>query len=254
MLLNKVTEDEAAALQAEEDRLLHLAEQSKAEAIDLFKKDKKNKGKEVPHELTQTAQVLDYNNFLESKSPTVNTLSSIIDFRMKWKDVGYGFILDGVGSKYFQPEMVLQSTRQALPNAVFVHLSIQGDDEGYASWLSHLYRIKLNERDSLSKAFESTKKAILKYFKVPKGMRFLNFFITPEPRIKNLLKGKPGAYAEFEEHLNSSEVKESLPTGDENWLNPEGQVLELDSQEIKALEDKDRNTYLYQVSRCDDIN
>ena len=167
--MNKATEEEAAVLHAEEDRLLQLAEHSKAEAIELFKKDKKNKGKDVPHELTQTTQVHEYNNFLESKLPTVNTLASILEFRMKWKDVGYGFILDGVDSKYFPPELVLQSARQALPNAVFVHVSIQGGDEGYTSWLSHLYRTKLNERDRLSKAFESTKKTILKNFKVPKG-------------------------------------------------------------------------------------
>lgn len=73
----------------------------------------------------------------------------------------------------------------------------------------------------------------------------MSFFV---PQVKSYFSlGKPGAYADFEEHLNNSEVKESLPTGDENWLNIEGQVVELDSQDIKALEDKDRNTYLYQV-------
>jgi hypothetical protein len=53
----------------------------------------------------------------------------------------------------------------------------------------------------------------------------------------------------LEASLNKPEIAVCLPTGEEHWLHAEtGQVVELDSQDIKALEDRDRTTYLNQVN------
>ena len=171
-MLGKSTADEAATMKAEEERLLQLAEHSKNEAIEHFRKDKKNKGKDPPKEVTLTPQVIEYNNYIESKSASVSSLATITEFRMKWKDVGYGIVLDSVNSKFFPIELVAQSIQKALPAAVFVHISVDKGEEGYSAWLAHLYELKVLERENLLKSLESTKKAILKNFKPPKGSDF----------------------------------------------------------------------------------
>lgn len=174
LLLNKMTEEERAAFQEEEERLFALSEQSKAEAIEQYKKAKKipkGKEKDIPKEVSQTPQALEYDQFVAGKVASGDTIARIVSFRMQWNDVGYGLVLNGLKSKYFPKEAVMQGVHLALPSAVYVHLQVEHGEEGYIGWLNNLLAIKLSEKDRLLKSIESTKKAILKSFKPQKGER-----------------------------------------------------------------------------------
>lgn len=252
MLLNRMTEEEAESIKIEEERLLQLAEHSKTEALEHYKKEKKvakGKEKDIPKDVLLTPQVLEYNSFVENKNATAESISRILSFRSKWNDVGYGLVVDGAVSKYFDQAVVLQGIHISFPSAVFVNLAVEKGEDGYTGWLSHLQDIKLAEKERLQRAIESTKKSILKNFKPQKGFCFSKCMITI--RSLNFLcfyLGKPTGYADLEASLNTSEVAECLPSGEEHWINIEtGLLVELDSQEVKALDDKDRNNYLKQV-------
>lgn len=214
---------------AKEDQLRIVAEQSKLEVMEAFTKDKKNKGKEVPAELLSTPAVQDLEAFLNQYKASEERIADILRFRAQWIDMGDGIIVDGIGSDYIPPATALSALRKAFPGIIISTINIKGDWDGYFEWIEHILRTKEEEGERIKRVMETSKKQLFKLLKAAKGK-------TLDETIKEL------------ELSFAVAIPECLPSGDESWLDAtSGQVVELESNDFKLLDDKEKEVYLRQL-------
>ena len=156
----------AAEQQARDEKealLLQAAEQSKVEAAEAYKKEKKGKAKEIPDEVYATAEVQAHKDFVASFLPNADNLAKILTYRLSWEgDAGEGCVYDGINSAYAEPDVVLAAFGQALPDALLTHIHINRNDEGYAAWLASLYESKHRDLEALQTSLDSFRRLALK--------------------------------------------------------------------------------------------
>eukprot|EP01034_Spumella_vulgaris_P022205 gene22205-28319_t len=235
LCLGQLTEEELAPIEERKAELLATAEQSKTDVAEAFKKDKKNKGKEVPEEMLLTPEVLAHQTYVDAHRASVENLAKVVTFRLGWNDVGDGIVVDSLASTFSDPATVFQCLQMAMPRAIFSHLLINREEEGFETYISALHAAQSQESERLAKQIDSNRRMLQKTYKPPKA-------------------GSAGANKEslseiFEDALSRGvPVPESLPAGDESWADPvKGTVLELEPHEFKALEEKEKLLYLQQL-------
>eukprot|EP01032_Pedospumella_encystans_P008479 gene8479-10061_t len=230
--LNTVSASERAEYQHREEELTAIAEQSKMVAEEAYKKEKKGKAKEIPPEVYLTPEVAALEEFVQAHKMNTENLAKLIQFRASWSDAGRGLIFDSVYSASVTPEMLLKSVELALPDALLTHIAINRGEEGYVAWLSSLHDAKTEETERLIHAIGVNKKLFLKNVKPPTKGKNASTPIT----LPLLVEGDDLSFAE------------ALPLGDESWVNQAtGMVSELDGNEFKSLDDKEKIAYLRQV-------
>jgi hypothetical protein len=225
---NKSTENEIVELNAKMEALTAAAEQSKLDAVEAYKKEKKGKAKEIPDEVYQTPQVQALNDYKQGLELTPDIIANILTFRLSWQDIGDGCILDGVFTKLFPMDMVLHALPKAFPGLIFAHIRINRGKEGYEEWIQHVSEVVSQERERLKKSIDTFKRLLFKSLKAVKGK-------SVESQIKEL----------EETFING--IPEAIPTGDESWLDALGNVMELDANDYKALDEKEKTAYLSQI-------
>ena len=227
-----MTEIEAQSVQEQQDALLAAAEASKKAADDAFRADKKNKGKEPPEELLQTPEVAAHQAFVASGMLSVATLTALLKFRLSWEDAGYGMIVDGPVSAHASLPDCLQAVEASMPGAVVANVLVSGGEAEFTDRIRALFYAKTAEVDRLTSAMEQNKRAMAKAA------------VAANKRAKKSTKG----VSHDVDALPADEVVYAVPTGDEPWVNQEnGQIIELDSQDIKALEDHQKGHYNKQL-------
>ena len=237
--LNKLTEAERATIEKSENELLEVAEKSKADAADAFRKDKKNKGKEPDEECLNTPEVIAYNEFVKTGKFSIENLSNIIKFRLSWIDAGYGIVLDGVISNCIDDtSLVVKAMESAMPKASVSNIVLNGGEEAYTNKIAAIYETKSAELKSCLKDIDNAKKAASKKASVK---------ATGKPTGKGKNK-KPSTATIIEETtIIDHEIEVALPEGDEPWVNTEtGLVIELDAQDFKNLEESEKVIYTKQ--------
>ena len=234
---------------AKEEELLAIANQSKAVAEEAFKKDKANKKvKEVPAEVYNTKEVVAHKEFVSARTVTTESIANLIKFRMSWVDAERGVVIDGVYSKYMEPITILTSLQTALPSVLLTHISIDRDEEGYANWLSSLFRSKTDEMARLKRCLDGNMKL---YKKLCKGKKKLS---TRPLEILSLIdrldiSRSTTPLVTGVNNYSSDEFPEAVPEGDEIWVNQStGLAVELDPSDYRTLDEKEEKfNYLEQL-------
>lgn len=230
VLCDRSTPEELAARKAKEQELFEAAEKSKAEAADAFKKDKKNsKVKEVPEEVYQTAEVAALRDYQHIFDKTAANVAQVLTARLRWEDFGDGAIFEDIVSRFVSTETLVAALQISLPKAIFAAVSIEQGAEGFTQWIEHLYTQKVALLERLRRSMELNKRALIKTLRPMKGK-------TMDDQVREL----EAAYA-------SAEVPEAIPSGDESWIDQiSGDVIELESNDFKALDEKEKPLYLRQ--------
>jgi len=235
-----MSETEAAAVAEKEAELTKASEESVAAAEAAFRGNKANKGKEPEPADLETDVSKKLAAFKAAGQLTADTVAKIVSYRLSWNDAGWGFIIDSLVSDFADEATILAGLQVALPNAIVANIVMQGGVEVYESRLRELYSVTKAENKRLEKVLHSNLRERAKLVKKPlkKG--------ASKAGAATLLAGldhnSPAA----------DEIAVALPLGDETWVNQEpgpeqGQVIELDSQSIKALEDHHKPVYYKQL-------
>ena len=227
-LLGKSTDHEINDLNSKIAELTAAAEQSKLDAAEAYKKEKKGKAKDIPDEVYQTPQVQALDDFKKSLELNEDVVVKLYTFRLTWQDLGDGCILDGVTSKILPVETLLSALPKAFPGLMFVHIRTNRGKDGYDDWIRHVSEVQSQEMERLKKSMDGYKRMLFKSLKAIKGK-------SVDAQIKEL------------EQTFTAGIPESVPVGDESWLDSLGRVLELDINDYKALDEKEKTTYLYQI-------
>ena len=243
LVLNKMTEKERSERTALLAQLASAAEASKALVEEEFKKANK-KAKEVPPEVLLTPEVLKYEAYVEENRVSDALVAEIIRFRSFWVDAGHGIIIDGFTSHFLDESIVINSVRLALPSVVVVLLKVAGDGEhAYSAFVSNLHRVKETERDRLEKSLRKAKQQIVIENKKKRAIL---------ERRKKKTSGTTAAAVMMDQdlpiELDLIDFPYSIPEGDEPWIDPHtGLVIELESQDVRALEDAQKRHYNAQL-------
>jgi len=138
-LFNQLLPSEVAALKTKELELKAAADASIGPAQDAWKALPANKkAKEVPAEVSRTPQVLEYEALLVPPALTVDTVTEFLNFRMKWQDVGYGILLDGVFSSLLSGALVAEVLQKAFPKLIVANIVFPDGPQGYSTRLGSL--------------------------------------------------------------------------------------------------------------------
>ncbi|RYH22951.1 hypothetical protein EON65_18485, partial [archaeon] len=233
-LVGITSAEEGSQKKAKEAELLAAAEQSKLEVIDTFTKDKKNKGKEVPPELLNTPAVQAYQAYqaflADMNVNTPEKIGKMLLFRATWADMGDGIIIDGINSSFVQPDVVIKALQIAFPGIVITSIKLSTNSlDGYCDWINHTLNLKLREQEHLMRSMEVSKRQLFKFTKAVKGKSL-------DDTIKEL------------EASFAVSIPEELPSGEESWVDSAtGQIVELESNDFKVLDDKEKALYLKQL-------
>lgn len=232
-----MSEKEASAVKEQETTLQEAADASKVAAEEEFKKDKKNKGKDIADfpEVLQTEEVLAYEAFMAGGSLSVDTVAALISHRLSWKDSGYGFVFDSIVSEYASEETLLRGFEKAIPKAIVANLVLNGGIEAYTARIGQLYEEQRAELKRLKNAITHGLKEREKLLKKPKGK-------------KGARSSAAATMEATQAPVINNEIVYAVPYGDEPWVIQEpgllyGTVLELDPQGVKALEENQKLTY-----------
>ena len=121
-----------------------------------------------------------------------------------------------------------------MPRAIVAKISVAGGEEVFTARLAALYATKTNEVERLSHAVDHQIRANVK---------------AATLAAKKKKTGKSTTSGTIDESApDPREIPYAVPTGDEPWVNAEtGIIMELDSQDIKALEDHQKSAYAKQI-------
>ena len=174
--------------------------------------------KEIPAEVYNTKEVVAHKEFVSARTVTTESIANLIKFRMSWVDAERGLVIDGVYSKYMEPVTILTSLQTALPSVHLTHISIDRGEEGYANWLSSLFRSKTDEVARLKRCLDGNMKL---YKKLCKGKKNLS---TRPLEILSLIDRLDISRSTTPlltggNNYFSDEFPEAVPEGDEVWVN-----------------------------------
>ena len=229
----RLTEDEQATIADKEATLSAAAESSKEVAIAAYKAANK-KATSVPDEVLETPEALEYLKFIAESEANADFFAAMITHRLSWEDAGYGAIVDGVVSLYADEGEVIKGLKQALPEAIVCSISLEGgSEEAFTNRISVLYDTNVLEEARLDKALQTARAKLLvpKKGKKKAKKKSDSFNMSTEPSI------------DIENYV----FPKMLPEGDETWLDASGNVLELDAQDIRSLDDEQRVLYTAQL-------
>lgn len=222
---NSMAEEEQAIIQTRLAELREKAELSKTEAADAFKKDKKNaKVKEVPESVLQTPEVAALKAFEDESNFNAENLAKIITYRMSWADAGYGFVFDGLYSKFGPATAVIDALKMALPMAVVTSISFFGGLDAYTSRLQSLKLVKTQEKSVL--------RSLLSGGANPEG-------------------GNDGEASPDDESLDESKrpqkTRGNRIVGNESWLDSLTGEIQSPFEDFNTLTPKQKETYTAQL-------
>eukprot|EP01033_Poteriospumella_lacustris_P008315 gene8315-5998_t len=229
VVCGKMTEEETRVHQQRQQELHDAAEKSKVDAVEAFKKEKKGKAKEIPEEVYRTPEVATYESFLKSLEVTPEMVAQVLQHRQQWEDFSDGAVYDSLLNAYVAMDVLVAAITIAMPKAIFAAVSIEQGESGFMQWIDHLYHSQLSTIEQLRRSIEGNKRLLIKTLRPIKG-------ITLDEQARQL----EAAYA-------TSTVPEAIPSGEESWIDQiTGEVLELESNDYKALDDKLKPLYLRQ--------
>jgi hypothetical protein len=225
-----LTEQENADRQQKQQEFLDIAEKSKIDAVEAYKKEKKGKAKEIPDEVYRTAEVEAYEAYLKSWETSPEMVAQVLQYRQSWEDFSDGAVYDNLITPYVSMDVLVSAIAIAMPSAIFAAVSVEQGESGFVQWIDHLYQSQKRTAENVRRSMESNRKLLIKTLRPIKG-------ITMDEQVRQI----DAAYS-------SSLVPEALPSGEESWIDYiTGEVLELESNDYKALDDKMKPVYLRQI-------
>ena len=243
---NSMSDAEKATVQEKEKQLLAAAAAAKEAAEAAFRGNKANKGKEPTAADLRTPEAQAVEDFQASGKLSADIIAKIVVYRLSWVDAGWGFIIDSLVSDFTNEATLLQGLEKALPAAIVANIVLQGGSEQYEARIREMHAVKTAEIKRLGKSIQSNLRERAKLVK--------------KPQTKKGAKSSGTATLASElAHTStaSEEIPVALPLGDEPWVNQEpgpehGQITELDSQGVKALDDHVKPVYYKQLLYAQD--
>ena len=136
--------------------LKNAAEASKEAATTAYMAANK-KAKEVPNEVLETPEVIEYTTFLSQSNADSDFVAAMVSHRLSWVDAGHGVIIDGVVSVHLEETAVVQGLKQALPKAVVCNLNLDGEETVFLDRIQGVYESSLVEEKRLDKTLHQAR-------------------------------------------------------------------------------------------------